>query len=270
MERITVPQEHQGRIRAVLFDFDGTISTLRCGWETVMMPMMVEALGGDQEAAAREAAAYIDASTGIQTIFQMQWLADRVKARGKIPLDPWEYKEQYNRRLMETVGRRRESVAQGLVGAEDYLVSGSVAFLRALRHSGVRLYVASGTDQADVVREAQILGVAGYFDSIAGAPPRQANCSKARVIKDLLERSGFTDRELVVVGDGPVEIQLAREAGALALGVASDEALRRGVNHVKRARLLAAGADAIIGDFEDLQEVLVWLGVPQGGSYGQV
>ena len=27
-----------GSVRAVLFDFDGTISTLRCGWEEVMQP----------------------------------------------------------------------------------------------------------------------------------------------------------------------------------------------------------------------------------------
>ena len=33
-------------VRAVLFDFDGTISTLRCGWEEVMQPLMVEMISG--------------------------------------------------------------------------------------------------------------------------------------------------------------------------------------------------------------------------------
>ena len=33
-------------VRAVLFDFDGTVSTLRCGWEAVMKPLMLEMISG--------------------------------------------------------------------------------------------------------------------------------------------------------------------------------------------------------------------------------
>lgn len=272
MEILAPTQGLAGSLKAVLFDFDGTISTLRCGWEAVMAPLMTEVLqaaGANSSAVPQLVAGYIDRSTGIQTIFQMQWLAEQVQALGKTPPDPWDYKEEYNRRLMETVSQRREAVQAGLTPADSYLVCGSVALLHSLKQAGVRLLVASGTDQADVEREAQILGVAGFFDSIAGAPPRQADCSKARVIKSLMEQSGLAGRELAVVGDGPVEIQLAREAGALALGVASDEAARRGLNPVKRDRLIRAGAHAIVGDFEDLQCLLDWLGVAQGGIHGQ-
>ena len=31
-------------VKAMLFDFDGTISTLRCGWEEVMLPVFCEVL----------------------------------------------------------------------------------------------------------------------------------------------------------------------------------------------------------------------------------
>ena len=31
-----------GRIRHALFDFDGTISVIRRGWENIMIPLMVE------------------------------------------------------------------------------------------------------------------------------------------------------------------------------------------------------------------------------------
>lgn len=250
-------------IKAILFDFDGTISTLRCGWEAVMAPLMAETLcAGTQDGGsiARKIDEYIDASTGIQTIFQMQWLADQVKAQGREPLDPWEYKAEYNRRLMQSVSLRREAVERGREGAGHYLIAGSIAFLKALKRFGVALYVASGTDQPDVEREAEILGVARYFDEIAGAPPHEASCSKERVIRKLLGSSGLAGEELAVIGDGKVEIAIAREAGALALGVASDEVNRRGVNPVKRRRLIAAGAHAIVGDFECLSEILAWLG----------
>ena len=250
-------------IKAALFDFDGTISTLRCGWESVMAPLMEETLrpGWQGGNLAGMVAGYIDKSTGIQTIFQMQWLARQVEAQGRTPLDPWEYKAEYNRRLMQSVEQRRRAVACGRESAGRYLISGSVQFLRALRERGIALYVASGTDQADVEAEAEILGVAGYFSEIAGAPHHEASCSKDRVIRRLLGQSGLAGEELVVAGDGKVEIAIAREAGALALGIASDEELRRGINPVKRKRLAEAGAHAIAGDFERLPELLAWLGL---------
>ncbi len=252
------------RLKAVLFDFDGTISTLRCGWEAVMAPFMEEVLAGSRENEddiKKVVAEYIDASTGIQTIFQMRWLADQVKNQGRSPLDPWAYKAEYNRRLMQTVAERRKAVETGAVNADEYLIAGSRAFLQALKERGVLLFVASGTDQADVEREAAILGVADYFAEIAGAPPHEASCSKERVIRRLLGQSGMASEELAVAGDGKVEIAIAREAGALALGVASDEAKRSGINPIKLARLQTAGAQAVTGDFEDLPGLLSWLGL---------
>ena len=96
----------KARVKSVLFDFDGTISTLRCGWEEVMEPLMIEILmplwQGEHDALRQTVKAYINESTGIQTIFQMKWLAEQVKARGMnpgAPEDPWWYKDEYNRRL---------------------------------------------------------------------------------------------------------------------------------------------------------------------------
>ena len=61
-------------VRAVLFDFDGTISTLRCGWESVMKPLMLEMISGGawDDALEREVDDYINESAGIQTIHQMK------------------------------------------------------------------------------------------------------------------------------------------------------------------------------------------------------
>ena len=38
-------------IKAAVFDFDGTISTLRCGWEEVMEPLMLECISGEKKRA---------------------------------------------------------------------------------------------------------------------------------------------------------------------------------------------------------------------------
>ena len=72
-------------VRAVLFDFDGTISTLRCGWESVMKPLMLEMMAGGawDDALEREVDDYINESAGIQTIHQMKWM-DAIPARPPI------------------------------------------------------------------------------------------------------------------------------------------------------------------------------------------
>lgn len=251
-------------LKAVLFDFDGTLSTLRSGWEQVMRPLMLEVLqpeNPDDPALGALVDAYIDASTGIQTIHQMQWLREAVAERGGHALDAWAYKDLYNERLMGMVSGRVEAVAGGRAEREDHLVSGSVALLEALRSKGLALYVASGTDDADVKREAQALGLSGYFVQIAGAPHRRADCSKEAVLRSLMVDHGLRGAELAVIGDGKVEIALGREAGARTLGVASDEERRRGIHPAKKARLQGAGADRIVGDYEDLGAILRWMGL---------
>jgi len=253
-------------VRAVLFDFDGTLSTLRYGWESVMKPLMLEMIsgGGWDAALEREVDAYIDESTGIQTILQMQWLAETVKKKGLnpgAPEDPWWYKAEYNRRLMARVNERLRALQSSETPQDEYLMAGGEAFLRVLKDRGVRLYVASGTDDLDVKNEAAALGLAPYFDFIAGSPPGSVGCSKEQVIARLMREGGLSGGEFAVIGDGKVEIRLGRESGARTIGLASDEAARRGVNPVKRERLIRAGADVIVGDFTEREALMRFLGL---------
>ncbi|MBP1993694.1 HAD family hydrolase [Paenibacillus eucommiae] len=257
------------KVKVALFDFDGTISTLRAGWEEVMAPMMMQAIAGDAVLSAgekaeleREIAAYIDQSTGIQTIYQMEWLVGKVREKGwndKV-LDGWGYKAEYNELLLLKVKERISLLEKGELQAEHYIMAGAVAFLQQLAAKGIDMYVASGTDHPDVVKEAEVLGVASYFKEIVGAPPGRAECSKEKVIGDLIASRGFSGSELVVIGDGKVEIRLAKENGGLALGLASDEERREGINPVKEKRLAEAGADWIAGDFLDQADWLRRLG----------
>ena len=68
---ILVGHEKWGKIDCAVFDFDGTLSKLRAGWETVMQPMMCELIPGDAIEVKSLVDEYIDNSTGIQTILQM-------------------------------------------------------------------------------------------------------------------------------------------------------------------------------------------------------
>ncbi|MBR5528685.1 MAG: HAD hydrolase-like protein [Clostridia bacterium] len=251
-------------VKAVLFDFDGTVSTLRCGWEKVMAPLFFEVLDDgktDKALLEKKVADYIDESTGIQTILQMKWLAGEVEKSGRTPEDIWEYKRMYNDRLMLEIKRKLENLAAGKELPENYLMAGACEFLSALKERGIKIFVASGTDDPDVKNEAAKLGVIDFFDEIKGAPLHEESCSKEAVIKRLLEEGGYSGDELAVCGDGKVEIALGKAKGARTIGLASNERERCGVDETKRARLIAADADIIVGDFTEKQELLKFLGL---------
>ncbi|MBM4041570.1 MAG: HAD family hydrolase [Planctomycetes bacterium] len=254
------------RIHHALFDFDGTISILRQGWERVMVPLMVEMIAGsvgDPDGAIRhEVERYVDESTGIQTVLQMDWLVKAVAGhRGPDhALTAEEYKAIYNERLMRHIAERLARLESGQTPRDEMMLAGAEAFLQALAARGITLYVASGTDVEDVRREAAALGVARYFrGGIFGAVGASRQCSKAAVIRDILDTHRLEGPELLVVGDGPVEIREGKARGALTVGVASDEVRRRGLNPRKRERLLAAGADIIVPDFTAGEALLALL-----------
>lgn len=246
------------RTKYIVFDFDGTISTLRYGWEGIMQPLMLEMIcpeGNYSEELVKKVADYIDASTGIQTAYQMQWLAEEVeKATGKAE-DVWYYKDCYNQKILDMVAQKKNGIREGKVAKEEYLMKGSVEFLKMLCEKGCRMFLASGTDDVDVKEEARFLGVDGYFEEIKGAPAGEFGCSKELVIRRLIEQAG-DEADLVVIGDGKVEIQLGKQSGALSIGLASDEAAREGINLHKKARLEKAGADVIVGDFLETEKLV--------------
>ena len=255
----------RGRIRAALFDFDGTISLIRQGWQDVMIPMMVEILaelntGESEEELYELVRDFVTRLTGKQTIYQMIELARQVELRGATPRDPLEYKHEYLRRLWERIKDRVQGLKEGRYTPEEMSVPGSLDMVRALKERGVELYLASGTDRPYVLDEARCLGLDKYFgDNIYGALDDYKNFSKAMVIQQIIREHNLSGPEFVAFGDGFVEIENAKEVGGIAVGVASDEVRRQGIDQWKRGRLIEAGADIIIPDFREHQRLLKYL-----------
>ena len=251
-----------GRVRHALFDFDGTLSVLRQGWEPVMEAVMIASICPGQAPEpelVREIRAYIDASTGQLTILQMRWLADAVRRYGHVP-DPLTssgYKKRYLEALMVSVSQRLERLESGQAAAQEYVLAGALAFLQGLAAREVRMYLASGSDHPDVLREASALGLAPYLSGgVYGALDASEANAKEKIIQRILEEHHLAGNELVVIGDGPVEIIEARARGAVALGVASDEVARSGWNPQKIDRLSRSGADFLVADFSHAAELV--------------
>jgi phosphoglycolate phosphatase-like HAD superfamily hydrolase len=256
------PEARLGKVRHALFDFDGTISVIRQGWEAIMIPLMVEMICDGQPAPPglqAEVADYVDRSTGILTILQMQWLAEAVRRYGlaRQPKTAREYKQIYNERLLHPVRQRLAQVDGGQSVDDTLMIAGVRAFLQGLHDRGVDLYLASGTDHVYVEEEAAALGVTALFgEHIYGAQDDTEAYTKERIIQRILDEHDLKGEELLVVGDGPVEIRNAKSRDALALGVAADEVRRQGLAPRKRERLLDAGADLIVTDFLHSDELL--------------
>ena len=245
-------------ISQVIFDFDGTLSLIREGWPQVMVPMFVEMLpvlpGESDEARQQLLLDDIMRLNGKQTIYQMMQLADRIRERGGRPEEPLWYKKEYLRRLDERIRVRLDGIRDGALRRDDFLVHGARSLLDALQQRNVSLYLASGTDEVFVKQEAALLDVSRYFgEHIYGAQDDYKSFSKKMVIDRILRENRISGTQLLAFGDGYVEIQNTKEAGGLAVAVASDEAHNGSgqMDEWKRQRLLGVGADIVIADYRD-------------------
>ena len=132
------PALERGRLRHALFDFDGTLSLLRAGWQEVMTGYFVEELARTSTAETQEelhqvCRDFITRLTGQQTIYQMFQLETEIRQRGGIPrpvfilgeveLDRWpaERVEDLRRRFPVLVSPRIEVLSGVLAAARAYL-----------------------------------------------------------------------------------------------------------------------------------------------------
>jgi rfaE bifunctional protein kinase chain/domain len=275
IEIVTSPPQG-GRVSHAIFDNDGTISTLREGWEKILEPVMVHAILGEGWKSAEgklfrrvqeRVSDYIDRTTGVQTLVQMHGLVEMVGEFGIVPpedrKDAFGYKALYNEELLAMVRRRIAKFERGELGAEDYMIRGAGPFLEALRAAGVKMYLTSGTDEEDVVAEATALGYARLFERrILGAVGDAKVEAKKVVLERILSEIGPESAgTLVTFGDGPVEIRETKKRGGFAVGVASDEPRRFGRNLSKRARVIRAGADLVVPDFTQGRALLALFGI---------
>ncbi len=256
-------------IQKVIFDHDGTISTLREGWEKVMLPVMIDSICGTSKSKlsteefnelSEKCIRFIDETTGIQTIVQMQGLVDMVEKEGYIPKNEIksaaEYKAIYLDKLMVSVNDRIKRFEKGERGISEYTMLGAVKLLKIYKDKGFTLFLASGTDEENVIEEATVLGYAEMFNGgIYGSKGNEIGDAKKIVIERIIKESGNTGDNLMVIGDGPVELREGRKVGAICIGVASDEIRRYGMNESKRERLIKAGAHIVIPDFSQLTEL---------------
>jgi phosphoglycolate phosphatase-like HAD superfamily hydrolase len=257
--------ERPAPVRVALLDFDGTLSTIRAGWQTVMADGMVRDLlalgtGEPEEALRAETLAMIHRTTGISTAIQMDAFRAGVRQRGGEPPTTEACMARYLADLEQVIGARKCALAAGDRSPQDYMVPGARGLLEELHARHVALVLASGTDHEPLIEEAGLLGIAPYFSlGIFGALPPPALFTKDLLVDRLISDGLCRGEELLAIGDGPVEVAAARRVGGVAVGVAGDEMAPGRLDAAKRERLIAAGAHIIVPDLTQHAALLQYL-----------
>jgi phosphoglycolate phosphatase len=263
------PQIGRGRIRYALFDFDGTLSLIRAGWQEVMLAQCLDELkktstDESREELRRVCLDFITRLTGKQTIYQMFQLVEEISKRGGTPRDALDYKREYLDLLNLKIAHKLDALRSGRDPASCYQVRGSVDLLEGLKQRGTTCFLASGTDEEFVDDEVELLDLASYFDGgIYGARDDYKSFSKKKLIERIFSENELQGPELVVFGDGYVEIENGVEAGGIAVGAATLESGAVGWDEWKRGRLLEVKADLLVPDWGEADQLLTYLFVEE-------
>ncbi len=264
MIEIIQPALERGRIRYAMFDLDGTLSLIREGWQLAMAEsMLVELLKTPCRESDDELGVFvaelISRTTGQTASYQMAQLAIEIHQRGGQPENSLVYKQRYVERLGKRINSRVEALKSGQTRPEDMMVPGALAILEAMRARGVKCYLASGTYEPYVLDETAALGIAPYFEGIYGAQDDPTRFSKRQLVDRLVGENHLAGCEFISFGDGRTEIEDTKSVGGIAIGVASNEATRIGIDEDKRERLIGAGADIIVPDFREHEQLVAYL-----------
>jgi phosphoglycolate phosphatase len=246
------------QISHVVFDFDGTLSWIRHGWPELMAGLFQKHVPAQSPAIGREVhdllLADILSLNGKSSIYQMERCGQRVIECGGPKLDPQVKLAEYQAALENTIEQRKQKMRDGQAAPDEFVVHGARGLLQRLSDRGLVLIILSGTVEPQVKEEATLLGLAPFFGShIYGGTSNLQRSSKKAVIERLLRDEKISGEHLLSFGDGPVEIQLTKAAGGLAVGVASDEEINgSGTLHAEKAMALReAGADLLIPDYRE-------------------
>ena len=96
---------------------------------------------------------------------------------------------------------------------ENELIPGTVEFLQELKQRGKRVCLATSKPEQFSVRILERFGIAQYFDFIGAAAMDGSRDSKLAVIQYVLDSTGASPQECLMVGDRMHDIIGAHDAG---------------------------------------------------------
>lgn len=116
--------------------------------------------------------------------------------------------------------------------------------LEELHRQGVTMSIASSRSMPSLLLFIRNMGIADYFCYVIGADSVSRHKPDPEPVINTLQALDLLPSDVIVVGDMPVDILMARNASTRSVGVT--------YGNSSREELMAAGADHIIDRFDEL------------------
>ncbi len=225
------------RIRAVLFDKDGTLVDFDRTWSGTMKAGALDFAGGDPALAVRlcEAVGWNEAAG--------TFAADAFFANNPNAAIARRWRDMCGRPFAGEDAARLDRIFANAILASVTPLGDLAGTVRRLRGRGLVLGVATNDSRGSALEQLAALGVGAEFVFVTGydgpSPPKPA----PGAVHDFAKLAGVRADEIAVVGDSDNDMKLARAGGAFAVAVAADAAHRAALAPL--ADLTVAGIEAL-------------------------
>lgn len=131
--------------------------------------------------------------------------------------------------------------------AEVCLMSGAYEILQTIKQAGMQLAIATNKGPQSLARDIAAAQLDGLFDvtRAAGQAPAKP-CPQ--MLEEIMKECGVSPERTLMVGDSTSDIEMAINAGVVAIGV--------DFYHQNEVLLRSSGAQEVIDDFQQLARML--------------
>ena len=226
------------RIKAVIFDLDGTVANFNLDYKTVRALIKSYLINRDVPASILSLN---------ESVFEMLRKAER-----------WARNSGKTEDFLETVQREALAMTEMYeleAAGSTSLLPGVVDTLRALRAMGLRIGLCTVNREKSVNRILERFRIACLFDVTISRGQVKHVKPDPEHLEATLKILCASPEETVVVGDSRVDMQSAKALGTVAVG------LPTGVSTIEQ--LMIGGADYVITSMADLPVLMNKLNIPQ-------
>ena len=156
-------------------------------------------------------------SKGMMQTEQMAWLREQAVKKGIQPLlSVEEYQRMYAQKWESFVRSQEESWKKN-----PPLIAGAKELIEELAERGVELFILSGEAQELLEQRVKWLLPDVKFSGVYGCS-KESPVTKAEKLKTIKKDLNIPSDQLVMFGNGKVDMEAAKQAGIKAVGIAAD------------------------------------------------
>lgn len=157
---------------------------------------------------------------------------------------------RYSEAEVAAIGDRKEVLYRDAARAGVALLPGVAELMAGLHKAGFRQAIGSSAPRANLDLILEITGIAKYLGAVVGMEDTTRGKPDPQVFLVGAERLGVAPSGCVVFEDAPAGIQAARAGGMRCVAV-------RFAAHHPETKLLAAGADLVVGSLHEVDVAAV-------------